>query len=106
MVLISLALDTVPVTVCLQPRFAFCRGVTAICIDIPARIGRVDHRIEMLAIMRAGRIRDDLADEFVLLVEIDRQLIAEVAFAMLLGPSMRHACLISAGQSNNRPSLT
>lgn len=60
-------------------------GVAPISIDIPAGVVLVDHFIKVPAVMLAGRASGDLADEFVLDIHVDAELVAVVTLAVLLG---------------------
>ena len=53
----------------------------------------------MLAVVGTGRSRLDLADHLVLLVNIDRELEAEVTLAVLLGPGRLGILLPSLNRS-------
>ena len=83
---VALALDLVPETVFLQPGFALGRRIAPVGIDVPARVGGVEHVVEVLAVVRARRVGLDLADDLVFCVDVDGELVAEVALAVLLGP--------------------
>ena len=85
-VALALPLNLVTEAVFLQPGFALGRRVAPVGIHIPARVRGVEHVVEVLAVMRARRVGLDLADDFVFLVDVDGQLVAEVALAVLLGP--------------------
>ena len=52
----------------------------------------------MLAVVRVGRIGLDLADGLVPLVDVDRQLVTEVALAVLLGPGGVEVLLAALGR--------
>ena len=80
------ALDLVPKAVLLQPSFALLRRVAPIGIDITARVARVEDVVKVLAVVHGGGVGLDPADDLVLLVDIDRQLVAEVALAVPLRP--------------------
>ncbi|KAF4531016.1 hypothetical protein B566_EDAN019007 [Ephemera danica] len=82
----AFALNPVPIAVFFQPGFALFGGIAAIGKNVPVGVGRVHERREVLAVMGAGRVGDDLADELVPLVYVHRELVAMVALAMLLGP--------------------
>ncbi len=80
------ALDPVPITIRLQPGFPLPGGIAPVGVNIPAGVGRVHDGLDMLAVVDAGRISDDVADELVLLVHAHRELVAVVALAMFLRP--------------------
>ncbi len=82
----ALPLDLVAEAVFLQPGFTLRRRIAPVGIHIPARVGRVEDVVEVLAVVGAGRVGLDLADDLVLLVDVDGELVAEVALAVLLGP--------------------
>ena len=86
LVALSLALDLIPKAVRLQPGRPLLGRIAAIGIDVAARVARVEDVVEVLAVVRAGRVGLERADEFVLLVDVDRQLVAEVALAVFLRP--------------------
>ena len=69
-----------------QPGFTPLGRIAPVGIDIPARIDRVEDLVEVLAVVHAGRVGHDLADELVPPVDVDRELVAEVALPVLLGP--------------------
>ena len=64
---VALPLDLVPEAVLLQPGFTFRRRIAPVGIDVAARVGGVEDLVEVLAVMRAGRVGLDLADELVFL---------------------------------------
>lgn len=78
---IALALNPVPVAVLLGPGFPFLGRVTPLGIGIPTRVGRIEDSLEVLAVVGAGRIGHDLAEELVLPVDVHRQLIDDLAAA-------------------------
>ena len=83
---VALPLDLVAEAGFLQPGFALRRRIAPVGIDVPAGVGGVEDVVEVLAVVGARRVGLDLADDFVLLVDVDGQLVAEVALAVLLGP--------------------
>ena len=86
LVTLALPLDLVAKALLLQPDFTFPGRVAPVSIDVPTRVACIEDIVKMLAVVRAGRVGLDLADDLVLLVDIDRQLVAEVALATLLRP--------------------
>jgi len=86
LVALPLPLNLVTEAVFLQPGFALGRRIAPVGIHIPACVGGVEHVVKVLAVVRARRVCLDLADELVFLVDVDRELVAEVALAVLLGP--------------------
>src|SRR5690606_29116321 len=82
----TLSLNLVPVTLVLQPIFTPLGREAPVRIDVSARVQGVEHALEVLAVVDAGRTRLDLADDLVLLVHVDRELVSEVILAVLLGP--------------------
>ena len=86
LVAVPLPLDLITIAVILEPALPVCAGVASVRIDIAARVAPVDERIEVLAVMDAGRISLEFADDLVLLVHVDRELVAEVVLAVLLRP--------------------
>ena len=91
LVAFALSLDLVAVLVRLQPVFALFGRIAPVGIHVTARVARVEHVVEMLTVVRAGRIGLDPADDLVLLVDVDRQLVTEVTLAVLLDPGSAHA---------------
>jgi len=85
LVTLALPLDLVAKALLLQPDFTFPGRVAPVGIDVPTRVARIEDIVKMLAVVRAGRVGLDPADDLVLL-GIDRQLVAEVALAVLLRP--------------------
>lgn len=94
----AFALNPVPVAVRFQPGFALLGRIAPIGIDIPAGVGRVHDRLEVLAVVCAGGVGHDLADELVPLVDIHRELVAMVAHAMFLGPGRIQVLLAPLGR--------
>ena len=86
LVAMALALDLVAEAVFLQPGFPLRRRIAPVGIDVPARVGRIEDVVEVLAVVRARRVGLDLADDLVLRVDVDGELVAEVALAVFLGP--------------------
>jgi hypothetical protein len=69
-----------------EPNFAFFGRIAAIGIDVPAGIGSVEDLVEVLAVVGAGSIGLELADDLICPVDVDRQLVAEVTLAVPLDP--------------------
>lgn len=84
LVALALRLDLVSEAVIFQPGVTSLRRVALVGIDSAARVARVEDVVKVLAVVRAGGL--DLADDLVLLVDVDRELVAEVALVVLLGP--------------------
>ena len=97
LVALPLALNLVTEAVFLQPDFALGRRIAPVGIHIPACVGGVEHVVEVLAVVRARRVGLDLADELVFLVDVDRELVAEVALAVFLGPGRVEVLLAPLG---------
>lgn len=93
----AFALNPISVTIRLQPGFPFLGWIASVGIDLPAGVGRVDDRLEMLAVVRAGSVGDDLANELVPFVDVHRELVSMVALAMLLGPGRIQVFLTALG---------
>ncbi len=86
LVALTLALDLVAKAVLLQPRFTILGRIAPVGIDVAAGVVGIQDLVEVLAVVRAGLVSLDLADELVLFVHVDRELVAEVALAVLLRP--------------------
>jgi hypothetical protein len=71
----------------LQRRFALLARVAAVRVHHSTGVAGVDQRVEMLAVVLAGRARLDLADQLVLDVHVRRQFVAEVTLAVFLRPA-------------------
>lgn len=97
-VALALTLDLIAKALFLQPGFAPLGRIAPVSIDIAACIERIKDRLKMLAVMRTGRVRLDRADELVLFVHVDRQLVTKVAFAVLLGPGRIQILLTTLGR--------
>lgn len=93
----AFALNPVPVAIRFEPDFAFFGRVASVGVYIPTRVGRIHDGFEVLAVMGAGGVGDDLADELVCLVDVDREFVAMMALAMLLGPRGIQVLLASLG---------
>ena len=66
------------------------RNVLPLCwLDVAAGIGWIDHSFKVQRVVFAGGADLDLANELVKLVGAGLELVAEMGFAVLLGP----ACL-------------
>lgn len=94
LVAMALALDLVADAVFLQPGFTLRRRIVPVGIDVPASGGRNEDLVEVLAVVRGGRVGLDLADELVFLVDVDGHLVAEEALAVLLGPGRVDVLLV------------
>ena len=86
MVARTLALDAIPVARFPQRLLPLRAGVTLVGVDRPAGVGRVEHGVEVLAVMRSCVAHLELADQLVALIRVDAELVAVVALAVLLGP--------------------
>lgn len=86
MVARPLALDAIPVARLAQHLLPLRAGVALVSIDRPAGVGRIEHGVEVLAVMRRGVTHLDLANELVALVRVDAELVAVMVLAVLLGP--------------------
>ena len=95
---LAFALNPVPVAVRFQPGFPFLGRIAPIGEDIPTRVGRVHDRLEVPAVVGAGRVGHNLADKLVLLVDVHRELVAMVTLAMLLGPGGIQILLAALGR--------
>jgi hypothetical protein len=78
------ALNPVAVTVRFQPSLPLLGRIAPVGINIPAGVGRVHDGRKVLAVVGVGSVGDDSANELVPLVDVHRELVAEVALAMLL----------------------
>ena len=85
LVALALPLDLVSEAVLSQPGGTSLRRVALVGIDSAARVARVEDVVKVLAVVRAGGVGLDLADDLVLLVDVDRELVAELALVVLLG---------------------
>src|SRR5574340_912982 len=86
LVALALPLDPVAEAVLLQPGLTPLGRVAPVGIDVPTRVARIEDVVEVLAVVRARRVGLDPADDLVLLVDVDRELVAEVALPVLLRP--------------------
>ncbi len=86
LVALALPLNLVSETVLLEPGFTLLRRIASIDIDITTRVARVKDVVKVLAVVRGGDIGLNPADDLVLLVDTDRQLVAEATLAVLLRP--------------------
>lgn len=75
----------------LEPCFALTVDLAFVGFDVTAGVGQIDHRFEVQRVVCAGGadLDLDLANGFVTLVGIGRDLVAETGLAVLPGP----ACL-------------
>ena len=96
-VALALPLDLIAIAMLLEPALPIRTGVAPVCIDITTGVRLVDDRVEVLAVVGAGRARFDVADDLVLLVDVDRELVFEVVPAVLLRPSGIGVLLPSLG---------
>ena len=62
------------------------RTVAPVGIDVPTRVARIEDVVKVLAVVRTRRVGLDSANDLVFLVDVDRELVAEVARAVLLRP--------------------
>ncbi len=83
---VPLALDVVAVSSGFQLGLPLRTGVALVGEHVPVGVGRVEHRVEMPAVVCRGGIGFKLADHLVALVHVDGQLVAVMALAMLPGP--------------------
>ena len=97
-VALPLALNLVTKAVFLQPGFALGRRIAPVGIDVPTRVLGVKHVVEVLAVVGARRVGLDLADDLVLLVDVDGELVAEGALAVFLGPGGVEVLLAPLGR--------
>lgn len=81
----TLNLGTVPPF--FELRFPCLAGIAPIGIHILTGVAGIEYRVEMPTVVHRGSIGLKPADHLVALVHIDRQLVAEVALAMLFGPA-------------------
>jgi len=98
LVALALPLDLVPITLVFQPVFARLGRVAPIRIDVQNRVEPVEHLVEVLAVVGAGRIGLDLADDLVLRVDVDGEFVAEVGLAVFLGPGRVNVLLPAFGR--------
>jgi len=98
LVTLALSLDLVAKPVLLEPGFARLGRVAAISIDVPTRVAPIEDLLKVLAVVRGRRASLDPANELVLLVDVDRELVAEVALAVLLRPGRIDVLLAALGR--------
>ena len=79
-------LDLVTEAVVLQSNVTLLGLMAPGRIDVAVRAARIEDVVKVLAVVRAGRVGIDLADDLVVLVDVDREPVAEMALAGLLGP--------------------
>ena len=85
LVLLGLALDVFTPAQRLEHLAAPCAGVALVGIDITAGVVLVQDFIEVPAVVLAGGAGEDFADELVLHIHVDAELVAVVALAVLFG---------------------
>lgn len=66
-------------------------------VDFCCCVGQIEHLIEMLSVMLAGRAGGHLSDEAVFVVNADAELVAKIALAVLFGVSGIHVLLPALG---------
>jgi len=84
LVAFALPLDLIPEALLFEPGFTRLRRVAPVGIDVPTRVARIEDVVKVLAIVRAGRVGLDPANDLVFLVDVDRALVPEVALAVRL----------------------
>lgn len=82
----ALPLDRFPGAAFLQPGVTPRRRIASVGLDVPACTTHAKGIIEELAVVRADGVGLDLADELVFPVDAHRQLVAEAALDVPLGP--------------------
>ena len=80
-------LDLGAIAVFFQPGLPALGWVAPIRIDILAGVRGIKNPFEVERVIRLGGIRHTLTSELVLLIDIHRDRVAEVALSMLLGPA-------------------
>ncbi len=73
-------------------------GVGSAGKHLGAGVVWIDQVLEVLAVVHAGDVGLEGADEFVLAVDVDRQFVAKVALAVLLGPTRFSVFLPALGR--------
>lgn len=96
--MLAFALDMVAVAGSFQLGFLLRTRIALVRIHIPASVGRVEHRVEVLAVMGRGRVGLKLADHLLALVYIDGQLVVMMALAVFLGPGGVQVLLPTLGR--------
>ena len=86
LVTLALPLDLVAEALLFEPGFTPLRRVAPVGIDVPTRVARIEDIVKVLAVVRTRRVSLDSANDLVLLVDVDRELVAKVALAVLLRP--------------------
>ncbi len=84
---VTFALNPIPESIPRKLSFPRFRRIATVGVDVPARVAGIEDVVEMLAVVRAGGVGLEFADQFVFVVDVHRQLVAEVGFAVLLGPA-------------------
>lgn len=87
LVLCTFGLNPVDESLRFKPLAVHGAGVSAISKHLGAGVVWVDQVLEVLAVVHAGGVGLEGADEFVPAVDVDRQFVAKVALAVLLGPT-------------------
>ena len=86
LVTLTLPLDLIAEALLFEPGFTPLRRVAPVGIDVPTRVARIEDVVEVLAVVRTRRVSLDSANDLVFLVDVDRELVAEVALAVLFRP--------------------
>ena len=86
LVTLALSLDLIAEALLFEPGFTPLRRVAPVGIDIPTRVARIEDVVEVLAVVCTRRVSLDSANDLVFLVDVDRELVAEVALAVLFRP--------------------
>lgn len=86
-VLAAFALDMHAPAFVGQPLFALLIDVALVGVDIAAGVERVQHVLEVQGVVLAAGADLDLADQLAALVGAERELVAKIGFAVLLGPA-------------------
>jgi hypothetical protein len=86
LVTLALPLDLIPEALLFEPGFTRLGRVAPVGIDVPTRVACIEDAAKVLAVVRTRRVGLDPANDLVFLVGVDRELVAEVALAVLLGP--------------------
>lgn len=84
--ILTLPLNLASVSRVLQPGLPLLRRIATIRVDIPTCVRRVKRSFKVAGVTGTGRIHHDLPNEFVLLGDVDRKFVAEIALVVLLGP--------------------
>ena len=83
---LGLTLDLRPVAFGLQRFFPLLARIAPVGINVAARVAGVEQRLEVPAVVGAGRVGLQTPDELVLAIDTEQALVAVVALAMFLGP--------------------